>query len=46
LRDRFQLIPPQTLNQKMLSRGFVLESEHEQALPGGKAFWMGVYGRP
>lgn len=45
LKDRFQLIPPQDLQQKMSSRGFVLDSDQEQVLPAGKGFWMGEYSR-
>lgn len=45
LKERFQLIPPQDLEQKMSSRGFVLDWQQEQLLPAGKAFWMGVYSR-
>ena len=43
LKDRFAMIAPETLRRELKSRGFLLDSEHEQALPGGKSFWLGVF---
>jgi len=41
----FSLIDPALLRQNLQQRGFRLIHESRRALPAGKAFWMGVFGR-
>jgi trans-aconitate methyltransferase len=43
LRDHFQFIDRAHLRQQVEARGLRLHFETRQPLPGGKAFWMGIF---
>ena len=45
LRDHFTLVPFDTFRELVESRGFDPSTEEAMALPGGKAFWLGVFSR-
>lgn len=45
LKSSFSLIAPADLTEAMRSRGFSIGAEKQVALPGGKAFWMGIFQR-
>jgi hypothetical protein len=43
LRPHISLIRPEVLRAKLQVQKFRLSSEAARPLPGGKAFWMGVF---
>ncbi|SPE39412.1 Methyltransferase type 11 [Candidatus Sulfopaludibacter sp. SbA3] len=43
LKSLFSLLDPAWLQNTLARRGFQLERESRRALPGGKAFWMGIF---
>jgi methyltransferase family protein len=43
LAPHFSLVDPAWLQKEVESSGFRLKQESRQALPGGKALWMGVF---
>ena len=45
LKPHFSLVDPEWLTETLAARGFELRNQSHRALPGGKAFWMGVFAR-
>ncbi|MEP7354011.1 MAG: methyltransferase domain-containing protein [Acidobacteriota bacterium] len=45
LKDEFALIDPNEFTARVSQAGFKLQRESRRALPGGKAFWLGVFRR-
>jgi hypothetical protein len=43
LREHFHLIDPEEFKRRLAGSAFQLLYETHQALPGGKAFWMGMF---
>jgi hypothetical protein len=46
LAARFSFVAPAWLTTALAARGYALEVEQRCPLPGGKAFWLGVFGTP
>lgn len=46
VKQNFALIEVAKFRLEMASRGFEIVDEDERLLPGGKAFWLGVFARP
>lgn len=44
LGERFAFVEPAHLSARLAERGLRLERERRCALPGGKAFWLGIFG--
>ncbi|MDP2999205.1 MAG: class I SAM-dependent methyltransferase [Bryobacterales bacterium] len=45
LGSHFSLIEPTWFREELAHRGFRLKHQSRRALPSGKGFWMGVFGR-
>lgn len=45
LGEHFRLVEPGNLRQRIEVRGFELQHETRRALPAGKGFWLGIFGR-
>jgi len=45
LEAHFSLVEPAWFRKKLEGSGFLLKHQSRRALPGGKGFWMGVFGR-
>jgi len=45
LAPHFALVDPVWLRQRIETSGFCFQSESRKSLPGGKAFWMGIFAR-
>jgi hypothetical protein len=45
LKRDFALIDPTEFQQQMAGRGFRLVEQERRRLPGGKAFWLGMFAR-
>ena len=45
LKSTFKLVPPDHVKRELQTRGFVLTTEKQVAVPGEKAFWMGIFRR-
>ena len=45
LGSHFSLIDPAWFREELEHRGLRLKHQSRRALPGGKGFWMGVFGR-
>ncbi len=45
LNPHLSLVDPRWLIETLAARGFDLSNQYDRALPGSKAFWMGVFAR-
>ncbi|MBL8179219.1 MAG: class I SAM-dependent methyltransferase [Bryobacterales bacterium] len=45
LRQHFSLIDPTEFTHRLLTSGFQLTHHRDHQLPGGKAFWLGIFQR-
>jgi hypothetical protein len=46
LKSHFTLISPTWLRESLAERGFRPIHQRTRALPGGKAFWAGIFSAP